>query len=122
MKIGQHFDKKELVDLSNWLKVLCEPNRLFLLEKIIQGVQCNCELGETLDMAPNLVSHHLKVLQEAGLIKAERNSADSRWIVYTINEDSLETIQNIMTIFLDHQRIMPRKITCGPKVKSELDV
>ncbi len=117
MEINRSFDKEELRDLSNWLKVLCEPNRLLLLEQIIQGVQCNCELGKTLDMAPNLVSHHLKVLQEAGIIKAERNPLDSRWIVYTINEDSLDMLHKIMSRFLDRQRIMPRKISCGPKEK-----
>lgn len=117
MKISQGFEKKELLDLSGALKVLCEPNRLFLLEQIIQGVQCNCELGETLGMAPNLVSHHLKVLQEAGLIKAERNSLDSRWVVYTINEETLETLHKLITNFLDRQRIMPQKINCVPKEK-----
>lgn len=117
MKSPQKFNKEDLVHLSSWLKVLCEPNRLFLLEKIIQGVQCNCELGETLDMAPNLVSHHLKVLQEAGILKAKRNSLDSRWIVYTIDEEVLEKLGNTLSNFLNRQRIMPRKITCGPKEK-----
>jgi len=57
------FSCEELTTFSRWLKVICEPNRLLLLEKIIEGVQCNCELGDALQMAPNLISHHLSVLR-----------------------------------------------------------
>jgi hypothetical protein len=52
-----------LQDLSRWLKVLSEPKRL-PLDLIIQDVQCNCELGDKLGMAPNLISHHLSFLRE----------------------------------------------------------
>jgi ArsR family transcriptional regulator len=53
------FSNEELANFAQRLKVICEPNRLLLLEKIIEGVQCNCELGDALQMAPNLISHHL---------------------------------------------------------------
>jgi len=43
-----------------WLKVIAEPTRLYLLEKIMEGVQCNCELGKERGLAPNLVSHHYR--------------------------------------------------------------
>ena len=119
--MNKELSTKELEKLSRWLKVLCEPNRLFLLEQIIQGVQCNCEIGENLQMAPNLVSHHLKVLQEAGLVEAERNTSDSRWIFYSINEETLNHLNLIISDFLDSNRIRPREITCGPKIKSELN-
>jgi len=119
--MNKELSKEELEKLSDWLKVICEPNRLFLLEQIIQGVQCNCEIGENLQMAPNLVSHHLKVLQEAGLVKAERNPSDSRWIFYSINEEALNHLNSFISHFLDSKRISPRKITCGPKTGSELN-
>ena len=53
--------------LAVWLKVLGEPNRLRILDLLMQGEQCNCELGDKLGMAPNLISHHLSVLHKAGL-------------------------------------------------------
>ena len=59
------FSNNQLADLTRWLKVICEPNRLMLLEQIIQGVQCNCELGSALQMAPNLISHHLGILRKS---------------------------------------------------------
>ena len=74
-----------LQQLADWLKVLAEPKRLLILHLLMEGVQCNCELGERLEMAPNLISHHLSVLRQAGLVDVERDALDARWIYYSIN-------------------------------------
>ena len=58
----------DLETLAEHLRVLAEPKRLLIFHLMMEGVQCNCELGEALDMAPNLISHHLRVLREAGLV------------------------------------------------------
>lgn len=105
-----------LRSLSGSLKVLSEPNRLLLLEMLIQGVQCNCDLGQTLGMAPNLVSHHLSVLREAGLVRAEHDPIDARWVYYSIDPEALGEIGGVLSRFLDPNRIQPRRSTCGPRV------
>ncbi len=61
--------------MAAWLKVLAEPKRLHIIHLLLEGVQCNCELGDALDVPPNLVSHHLRVLREAGLVDMERDPA-----------------------------------------------
>lgn len=96
------------------LKVLSEPNRLMILDKIAEGIQCNCELGDALNMAPNLISHHLSVLREVGLIKTNRAIEDARWIYYTIDENRIEEIRTFFYKFFDPDRIKPRHPTCGP--------
>ena len=112
-----------LQDLSRWLKVLSEPKRLLLLDLIIQGVQCNCELGDKLGIAPNLISHHLSVLREVGLVIAERDSLDSRWVYYSVNRAALEQLNATFSTFFDPVRIQPRRLTCGPQTQiSTVDV
>ncbi len=64
----------DLNRMAKWLKVLAEPNRLLIFHFLMEGVQCNCELGDGLQMAPNLISHHLRVLREAGLVDVERDA------------------------------------------------
>lgn len=105
----------DLTEISKWLKVLCEPNRLTLLDAIISGVQCNCDLGESLGMAPNLISHHLSVMREAGLIDAERDQTDARWIYYTANAEALKSLQHVLYAFLDPSRIQSLSHTCRPR-------
>ena len=60
--------------LARQLKVLAEPNRLRMVDLLMAGVQCNCELGDALGMAPNLISHHLRILREVGLVEVERDA------------------------------------------------
>ena len=106
--------RTEHLELANWFKVLGEPNRLFLLDSIINGIQCNCELGKSLSLSPNLVSHHLSVLQEAGIIKARHDENDARWIYYSVNEQVSDQIRNKVGAFFDEKRIKPCTSKCGP--------
>lgn len=58
--------------LTERLKVLAEPKRLLIFNLLMEGVQCNCELGDFLDMPPNLISHHLSKLRAAGLVDVQQ--------------------------------------------------
>ena len=101
--------------LAELLKALAEPKQLLLLDQIIQGVQCNCELGGALGMAPNLISHHVNILREAGLINAERDPQDGRWVYYSVNRQALEEVNAAFGVFFDPERLQPRRLTCGPQ-------
>ncbi len=105
----------DLNQMAKWLKVLAEPNRLLIFHQLMEGVQCNCELGSGLQMAPNLISHHLRVLREAGLIDVERDAVDARWIYYSISRNTLEELTQAFGTFFDPERIKPRRLTCGPQ-------
>jgi ArsR family transcriptional regulator, arsenate/arsenite/antimonite-responsive transcriptional repressor len=101
--------------LARQLKVLAEPKRLLILHHLMEGVQCNCELGDVLQMAPNLISHHLSVLRKTGLVDAVRDPVDGRWIYYSINQQALDELKHAFGAFFDTQRIKPRRLACGPK-------
>jgi ArsR family transcriptional regulator len=104
-----------LQTLASRLKVLAEPKRLLILHFLIEGVQCNCELGDALQMAPNLISHHLRVLREADLVDVERDAYDARWMYFSVNRQALEELNQVFSGFFDPKRIKPRRLTCGPK-------
>jgi ArsR family transcriptional regulator len=104
-----------LQTLADRLKVLAEPKRLLILHMLMEGVQCNCELGDALKMPPNLISHHLRVLREAGLVDVERDSLDARWLYYSINREALDELNRTFGLFFDPERIKPRRPTCGPQ-------
>jgi ArsR family transcriptional regulator len=113
------FSTDDLIKSAQWLKIICEPNRLRLLEKIIEGIQCNCELGQALQIAPNLISHHLTVLREAGLIIAEKDPVDNRWVYYSINPSRMDELKAFFVEFFNKDRIQPRGATCGPQISEE---
>lgn len=64
-------------------RALADPVRLEVLERLADGPSCVCDLRDGLDIAGNLLSHHLKVLREAGLVTSER---DGRWVTYRLDE------------------------------------
>ena len=101
--------------LAQFLKVLAEPNRLRLLHLLMEGIHCNCELGTRLDMAPNLISHHLRVLRKADLVDVERDLLDARWVYYSINRNALVALNQVFGSYFDPARIKERLPTCGPQ-------
>ncbi len=101
--------------LANRLKILAEPKRLLIVHLLMEGVQCNCELGDALKLPPNLISHHLRMLREAGLIDVERDVVDARWVYYSINRAALDELNEAFGSFFDPDRIKPRRPTCGPQ-------
>lgn len=104
-----------LETLADRLKVLAEPKRLLIFNLLMEGVQCNCELGDFLQMPPNLISHHLSKLRAAGLVDMERDAVDSRWVYYSVNRAALDDLNAAFGAFFDPGRIKPRRSTCGPK-------
>jgi ArsR family transcriptional regulator, arsenate/arsenite/antimonite-responsive transcriptional repressor len=101
-------------EIAKQLKVLSDPRRLQILDLLIDGVQCNCEIGDHLDMAPNLISHHIGVLRKAGIVLAERDPIDARWIYYSVNQDALASLSEVLSTFFDPARVKPRRPDCGP--------
>jgi len=61
-----------------------------------------------------LISYHLRVLQEAGLVQSERDRQDARWVYYSIDQAMLTHLDAQMRHLLDVQRIKPRVPSCGP--------
>ena len=104
----------DLHSVYHGLKVLAEPKRLEIIELLKQGVQCNCELGGKLNMAPNLISHHLRVLQKAGFITTARDTVDARWIYYSLNLDALQRFARQIGTFLDVSGVQTRIPSCPP--------
>ena len=100
-------------ELAAGLKALAEPKRLLIVELLMSGVYCNCELGEALAMAPNLVSHHLGVLRRAGLIDARRDAGDARWVYYSMNRSRLAQLATAVRTMLDPARLGEREPACG---------
>lgn len=56
----------------NVLKALADERRLAIIEMLADGERCICELASGLDASDALVSHHVKKLREAGLVRTRR--------------------------------------------------
>jgi len=102
-------------DMVQALKALANPVRLSIFDMLMEGVQCNCEISERLELSLSLISHHTRVLCEAGLVTSRRDAKDGRWIYYEVNPRALGQLRGQLEQLLDTRRIQPRQPCCGPR-------
>ena len=77
--------------LANLLKVVAEPNRLKILEMLSCGEMCTCDILEYFDFTQPTLSHHMKVLEDKGLVIVSKKS---KWHYYSLNPDTTALIIN----------------------------
>ena len=74
------------------LKALADPVRLRLMSLVAShqgGEACICELNPAFDLSQPTISHHLKVLHEAGLLDRERRGV---WVYYRARTEALRNL------------------------------
>lgn len=72
------------------LQAVADPIRWTVLTTLAEGARCVCRLQEHVPIAANLLSYHLKVLREAGLVTSSRRG---RWIDYALAPDAMERMR-----------------------------
>ena len=75
------------------LQAVADPVRWAVVELLTVAPRCVCSLQERIPVAGNLLSYHLKVLREAGLITSSRRG---RWIDYTLAADAGERMRSAL--------------------------
>ncbi|MGI6366912.1 MAG: ArsR/SmtB family transcription factor [Anaerolineae bacterium] len=106
------YDHPDLQQLAVVLRALSHPHRLAILRLLLRGRHCNCELAAALGLAINLISHHLRTLEQAGLVCGERAPQDARWIYYSVDVPAMQAARSALFTFLDPSGIAPRDPQC----------
>lgn len=85
-------DREDAVKLATALRVLADPARLRILSLIAanpEGAICQARFTGPLELAQSTVSHHLKVLHDAGLVHREQRGS---WAYYSLAPQRLKTL------------------------------
>ena len=91
-------DTGQATALAPMFKALGDPVRLRLLSLIAShegGEACVCDLTGVFDLTGPTISHHLKVLREAGLISGERRGT---WVYYRVEPDALRRLSAVLVL------------------------
>lgn len=87
-------DASDAIELAQGFSALADPIRLRVLSILAAapgGEVCVCDFVEPLGKSQPTVSHHLKVLSEAGLVRGERRG---KWVWYSLNRSRLTELQS----------------------------
>jgi len=85
------------VDLARTLKAIADPARLRLLSMIAAhegGEACVCDLIEPLGLSQPTVSHHLRVLVDAGLLTRDKRGV---WAYFTLVPGALDSLADVLS-------------------------
>lgn len=96
MSLSAPLERDEAERLSRLLKAVADPTRLQLISLIKAapaGEACVCDLTQPLGLRQPTVSHHLRVLVEAGLLTRERRAT---WMWYALAPGALGSLAELL--------------------------
>jgi ArsR family transcriptional regulator len=98
--VRQALDEQAATELARMFKALGDPVRLRLLSMIASqggadgpGEVCVCDLLGAFDVQQSTISHHLRVLREAGLVDCQRRAT---WVYYWVVPAALQQLSSLL--------------------------
>ena len=85
----KNLSPEHIVGLTDFFKVLGDDTRLRIVMSLSHTELCVSDLAATLSMTDSAVSHQLKTLKNAGLVKSRR---DGKNIYYSLDDDHVELV------------------------------
>ena len=82
-------DEDTLFSLAELFNVFGDSTRIRILYVLFEAEVCVCDLAEVLNMTQSAISHQLKILKQAKLVKARR---DGKQVFYTLADEHVRTI------------------------------
>ncbi len=74
-------------------KAFCDESRLYIIELLRGGEKCACTLLEQLTISQSTLSHHMKILQESGVIHGRK---EGKWIYYSLCPEGCESVKGLL--------------------------
>lgn len=94
--LNEPLTEQSATEMAKKLKALADPVRLRLFSAIAShagGEACVCDISGGLDVSQPTVSHHLKVLRDAGLLTSERRAS---WVYYAVIPAALRELSALL--------------------------
>ena len=82
-------DTEILYAVSDFFKVMCDSTRMRIMAALDNGEMCVCDLSALLNMTKSAISHQLKVLKDAKLVKSRR---DGKNVFYSLMDEHVKSI------------------------------
>lgn len=85
--------------IAMMFKAFCDENRLQILQVLRGGERCACNLLEEMQITQPTLSHHMKILCDAGIVIGRK---EGKWMHYSISEEGLATVRECLNQFARH--------------------
>ncbi|RBP66035.1 ArsR family transcriptional regulator [Alkalibaculum bacchi] len=92
--------EEKLYDLADFFKVLGDSTRIRILSALFQAEMCVCDIASLLSMNQSAISHQLRVLKQARLVKYRR---DGKVVYYSLEDEHVKSIFDQGLIHIDEK-------------------
>lgn len=99
--VAESLSTAAAVEMAAKFKALSDPVRLQLLSSVAShagGEACVCDIAAGVEVSQPTVSHHLKVLRDAGLLTSQRRAS---WVYYAVVPEALEALSGLLSVGAD---------------------
>ena len=84
-------EEEKLYDLAELFKIFGDSTRIRILYVLFEAEMCVCDIAEVLHMTQSAISHQLRLLKQAKLVK---NRREGKTVYYSLADDHVRTIIN----------------------------
>ena len=89
-KAGEHMPEGRTLDrLADLFKLFADPTRVRILCALFESEMCVCDIAQVLGMSISAISHQLRVLKQARLVKYRR---EGKTVFYSLSDDHVRSI------------------------------
>jgi ArsR family transcriptional regulator len=93
-------------DYAILFRALSDPNRLLIIDFLLDGERCACIILEQLQITQSTLSYHMKILSESAIVNARK---EGKWMHYSLNKTKFEEMKKLLEIFSINK---PRVMNC----------
>jgi ArsR family transcriptional regulator len=101
------------INQAQLFKALGDPNRLQILQMLCNGELCACKILEKFDITQPTLSHHMKILCDAGIVNRRK---EGKWMLYSVRPGGcvkiIALLKNITTVM---EKECSANLECGQK-------
>ena len=88
-----HLSGKTALELADIFKALGDETRLTIVQLLVGRELCVCDILDSFVMSQPAISHHLKILRQAGVVRDKR---EGKWIYYSLNPATLDLLSGVL--------------------------
>ena len=104
----------EYGETAKVFKAFCDENRLQILALLRSGEKCACKLLEELQIGQSTLSHHMKILCDAGVVQGRK---EGKWVHYSLDPAGAARAKQLLEqqLALSSNEVQDKGPCCGGK-------
>ncbi|MEZ0536722.1 ArsR/SmtB family transcription factor [Caldicellulosiruptoraceae bacterium PP1] len=93
-------DDEMLFELSEFFKVFADSTRIKILEALLVSEMCVCDIASILNVSQSAVSHQLRILKSARLVKSRK---EGKVVYYSLNDEHVKGILDLGFVHINEK-------------------